>query len=200
MIELKKITNSDKNLTSKIDNLVENFIKEGSKKEINISSETRKNCFSRLDVEKNIDAFDILQQIIIREMKYDSFKRFVRSKDAVDILKRYSTNSEICQPILTTEYNYKNEDFMEQRVKEEDFKFMDMLSKDSPNWELLTSFKSKDGKAFGNSFWALENYIPDVTIAPHVSIAKYEIILPYSFEHVCCSFYPLCKKNFIFIG
>jgi len=194
LTELKKISEeSDKEVKPKIEKLVDLYINDGAKKEINISSETKRNCLEKLKVDQTLEVFSEIQAILISEMKYDSFKRFVRSKACHEIIEKYSSNKEVCQPVLSTKFNYKNEDFVEQRVYEEDLKFMDILYKDSPQWELLTSFK--DGKALGNSFWSIANYIPDVTIAPCVSVAKYDLILPYAFEHVLCSFYPLGKKK-----
>eukprot|EP01080_Neovahlkampfia_damariscottae_P007956 gene7956-12423_t len=193
LTELKKISEEgEKDSKPKIEKLVELYINDGAKKEINISYETKKHCLEQLKLEQNVEVFQNIQSILINEMKYDSFKRFVRSKACHEVLEKYKSNKEVCQPVLSTKFNYRNEDFVEQRVLEEDLKFMDILYKDSPQWELLTSFK--DGKALGNSFWSIENYIPDVTIAPCVSVAKYDLILPYSFEHVLCSFYPLAEQ------
>jgi hypothetical protein len=193
LTELKKIQEEGDKENSKIEKLVDLYVKDGSKKEINISYETKKKCLESLERRPSVSAFDEIQHVLVNEMKYDSFKRFVRSKDIVGVIEKYKLNPEVCTPILATKFSYKNEDFVKQRVLEEDLKFMDILYKDSPTWELLTSFK--DGKATGNSFWSIENYIPDVTIAPCVSVAKYDLILPYDFERVLCAFYPLCKKK-----
>lgn len=194
LMELNSLSQTigKKEIEKKVEHIIENFLKDGSPKEINISNETKEFTLKKLEDYKGMEAFKDIRTKIVIEMKYDSFKRFVRSKECLKIVEKYAQNSEVILPVLAERFNYTDSDFDDQILFDEDLKFMDILYQDSPYWELLNSFK--EGACYGNSWWSHENYIPNVTKASGVSIAKYDIVLPFAFEHVLCSFFPLAEQ------
>jgi len=191
LINLSLITNR-KEAEKKVEYIVETFLKDGANKEINTSHETKNTTLQRLESGKNVDAFKDIRTKIVTEMKYDSFKRFVRSKECAKIIEKFAQNTEVILPVLAERFNYSDMDFDVQKLFDEDLKFMEILYQDSPYWEYLNSFK--EGDCYGNTFWSHENYIPNVSKAAGVSIAKYDIVLPYDFEHVLCAFFPLAEQ------
>jgi hypothetical protein len=97
---------------------------------------------------------------------------------------------------LVVKVSYKDSDFMEEKVLPSDFEFMRFLLRDSTNWELLNHFRDGEyGKRIGSIFYTETNYLPDISIFKERIVSKYDITLPYSFEHVLCSFVPLSQQK-----
>ena len=72
---------------------------------------------------------------------------------------------------------------------------MEFLFRDSNNWELFSSFREGEyGKRIGNIWFSENNFLPDVSLFKERCVSKYEIKLPFDFEHVLCSCFPLSQQ------
>ena len=92
---------------------------------------------------------------------------------------------------LVLEFSYNDKDFMKPIIQDSDIKFMKFLLEDSTNWELLTSFREGEyGKRIGNIWFSNVNFLPDVSFSKDIVVSKYEIKLPFQYEHVICSTFP----------
>jgi len=69
---------------------------------------------------------------------------------------------------------------------------MKSLSQDTFDWELVGSLTSQL-----NSFFSDKNYLPNVSFYQNASLAKFECIFPFPFEHVLCCCLP-CSEVDIF--
>eukprot|EP01080_Neovahlkampfia_damariscottae_P009312 gene9312-1400_t len=193
-LSLKYTKKHTKVSESRIDSLVNKFIKEDGSKSINIGSKDRKTLLSELG-KYNVDALRPVQETLLSEIKFDSFKRFIRSKRGLNMIKKYEKDPNIVVPDLTSKVSYNNNDFIKQKVEPRDFEFMEFLFKDSNDWELFSSFREGEyGKRIGNIWYSENNFLPDVTLFKERSVSKYEIKLPFDFEHVLCSCFPLTQQ------
>jgi hypothetical protein len=72
---------------------------------------------------------------------------------------------------------------------------MEFLFKDSSEWELVNTFRDGEyGKRIGNIWYSESNFLPDVTLFKERVVSKYDIQLPYEFEHVLCSSFPFTQQ------
>jgi hypothetical protein len=90
---------------------------------------------------------------------------------------------------------FSNEDFYKNDVSEKELEFMDFLFKDSEEWELVNTFRDGEyGKRIGNIWYSESNFLPSVTLFKERVISKYDIQLPFDFEHVLCSSLPFTQQ------
>eukprot|EP01080_Neovahlkampfia_damariscottae_P010393 gene10393-2922_t len=96
---------------------------------------------------------------------------------------------------LVVKVTYEDYDFIEKKVTDRDFEFMKFLLKDSTNWELLNHFRNGEyGQRIGSIFYTETNYLPNINLFKERVVSKYDITLPYDFEHVLSSFIPLSQQ------
>jgi hypothetical protein len=115
--------------------IIDQFIKEGSPKEINISNEVR----SKTIREKH---FDKAYDVVLSELKEDIFPRFVKSEVNKRHVSRLSKNT------LSKIVNIRPEDTVdlnltlnivdsEENITKQDVKFLVDLSRNGTHWKLL---------------------------------------------------------------
>lgn len=187
--------NEPKLAEKKIEDIIQQHLLPTAPKSLNISAETRKEVLENLNKHKSIDHLRPLENVLIQEMKYDSFKRFLRSKQCNKIIEKYSNNQSVVASTVSEKFSYADSDFSKAEITEHDLKFMNYLLKDNMEWELLASFREGEyGKRVGNTWYSQTNYLPLLKIIEGMSISKYEIILPFAFMHVICSYFPLSQQ------
>jgi hypothetical protein len=197
--EVERFKNSEeKERMKKIEEINETYIKSKSKKEINLSGETKEEFFEWLsnnkDQEKLIEAFDKLVGYIKSELEADSFKRFIRTDIVKKKLFEKRENPKVMVPRSQTMFNYQALDFQKWFITPKDINFLDYLNNtDSYDWELSKS-KEKTG---GNSFYNLKckDISPNFPEGKNYGILKIQQIYNYSLEKVANVVFPL--ENFI---
>ena len=96
---------------------------------------------------------------------------------------------------LVFKVTYEDYDFIEKKVTDRDFEFMKFLLEDSTNWELLNHFRNGEyGQRIGSIFYTETNYLPNISLFKERVVSKYDITLPYDFEHVLSCFIPLSQQ------
>jgi hypothetical protein len=190
--KLKGLENDKKAFETKVKDIMKNFLESNSSKSVNISAEVRKACLVALSKDMSLAPLITVKKHIVTEMKHDSFKRYLRSKECAIIMNKYHSHTDIVVPAITDKFTYNDKDFCNPEITEMDLSFMDHLLKDSPDWELLSSFLDGEyGKRVGNIWYTNTNYFPNLG---RLSLSKNEMMLPFSFIHVLCSFYPLSQQ------
>ena len=124
LMEIQKLENlkKDKEIIQKVDKIIDLYVKEGSKKQINISGRARKELISNFELQQENeeewiltvqpkDFFKKLYQIISNELYHDSWKRFSRSNEYKQIIQKYCTDTSICRPRITEEFHYGDDYF-----------------------------------------------------------------------------------------
>ena len=80
-----------------LNKLSDKYLKEEAPKCLNLSSEARKKVISELE-KGNVDSLKSIQTTILSETKYDSFKRFCRTKQCQKFVKKYEKDNNIVLP------------------------------------------------------------------------------------------------------
>jgi aromatic ring-opening dioxygenase LigB subunit len=81
----------------KIQSLSSRFVEESGPQAINIGSKARETLLKELK-NHNLNALKPVQETVIAEMKFDSFKRFTRSKRGLKIIQKYSKDPTVVIP------------------------------------------------------------------------------------------------------
>jgi len=151
-----------------------------SPRELNISGDLRQLCLEDFD-----GNFLMLKTAVSKELQFDCFKRFIRTRDCQSLVVKFSSSSDLVVPQMSQLFPYTDSDFVSHSVSDTDINFHKMIQKDNPNWELLGSFVGKNYR--GSCFWSNINYLPKLSFP--VSIFKYECLLPFSLSQTACGFY-----------
>eukprot|EP01080_Neovahlkampfia_damariscottae_P003232 gene3232-5676_t len=177
--------------------IINKFIEKDSENEIPISEEERKNIFenfkilitkeddtndetSCLGIDDTFDEiFEHVKELQFCEMYRDILPRYIRSKNCLNMMLKYKDDPEVIQSKKSAQFPYQNADFKREYLTKMDFDFMKSLSKDDLNWELIESIENELSIYFSDI-----NVINNVTCVAEPTFIKYDIILPYSFEHV----------------
>ena len=129
----------------KIHEIIEIYIKEDSKEEINISGKLKKQLLKQYEPQINEseelkielkDFFMVVKKVIQEELYFDSWKRFVRSNFCDGIISKFYDDKSICSPQITTQFNYTNEYFTHPFIHDSDFEFAKLLIKDNFHWQV----------------------------------------------------------------
>eukprot|EP01080_Neovahlkampfia_damariscottae_P012687 gene12687-6581_t len=169
--------------------MYENFIENNSQQELNISAKMKKpltSVYETLkhskefqlnndDLESMDEIFNDVSRSITDELFYDSFPRFVRTKECLKFIENHKHDSTLVTPLIVSAFNYNDNYFKNGLIDDTDFDYFKTLYEDNPLWELLGS---KNGT---NVFYSNFNYLPDVKDVK-IRCIKYESIIPYSLE------------------
>eukprot|EP01080_Neovahlkampfia_damariscottae_P000154 gene154-4400_t len=180
--KLKQIEDKEKFFV-KSKYIVENFIIEKAKYEINIHGNTKKEILVNLDSILNEEYFDQkkvyqnlfhnVERIIKQELYHEPWKRFLRSKACELLIRKYQNDATICSPQLTEHFSYDDDYFRHPFIFDRDFEFSNSVFKDNYHWELI----SVDKRSGMNTFFAGLNYLPHISVSKDSKAIKYECIL-----------------------
>jgi hypothetical protein len=164
-----------------IDDIISKYISDESIHQINIGSE-EKNAI--LEVQKNKQemeledlkkAFEEIEKNIKRELESDSFKRFLRTKEANILLKKYEKDENISKNMKQKFFPYSNKDFESSWiVTEKDIQLLNTLLTDSFDYKI--SFIDLKTKKTGFYSLELEKFLPNYKEAKNSGIFKVECI------------------------
>jgi hypothetical protein len=168
---LEKLTQkkNQAKVNTQVLHLLSTFIEPKSKKELEICLEEKKLVLQKTQnlslKEWNLDVsplslFEPFRTAILNEYKNDSFKRFIRTPNCLELLEKHSNNRDVLLPRLALVYNYTEEDFDREFMDKNDLNFMAHYEMDNPNWILISSMENTKKK--NSVYFSPWNYFPNV--------------------------------------
>jgi hypothetical protein len=123
-------------------------------------------------------------RIIHLQLQMDSFPRFIRTKKFQElIMKKHKNNSKLLIPKMAIQFPFKEEDFINSKINENDFKFMKHILMDDFEWELIGSQPNEFNIYHSNC-----NLLPN--LSSNHSMSKLECVFKDSLENVLTSIIP----------
>lgn len=191
-------------LVAETHRIITTFLMEDSKREVNLPSNLRKkvlDLYSSSKQEENKKEWIIEQKpesffkecklSLLSTLKHDSFKRFIRTSEFTQVIQKYLGNTDLMVPKISTQFHYVDKDFKDALVTDRDFDFINMLLKDSFEWEIIGSKYENGGRL--TTYWSDVCYLPDFSATKkkhHLHTLKYECILEAPFNKAV-ALYPL---------
>jgi hypothetical protein len=117
-------------------------------------------------------------KILKKTLYNDSFFRFVRKKECFELIEKFKDKKEIVYDIMEIKYPYTEKDYQNRIITEKDIMFLDHLSEDSFDWELVKSNKKYNINTF--IMHNIEKILPNLN-SKNLTFLKANIILPFSF-------------------
>jgi hypothetical protein len=148
--ELKNLTEA-KEIIEKTLFMIENFILPNSKQELNVSLDSKQYVFGQYQIQKTNkeewimeeipnELFEDINEMIKQELYHDHWKRFLRTKTALNLIGKFKHNSEVCMPQISEYFPYDDEYFKHPFIFSSDFEFADLLFKDNFHWQVFDFF------------------------------------------------------------
>jgi hypothetical protein len=188
---LKKI-DSNKEKLEKTLKFIEEFIQEGSDKEVNISKETKQELFKNIESQLSNKEWNMIQtpyevllplrNVLKNQLNADNFPRFIRSPKHNAVFQKYVDDIKVMKTYTALRYPFTDEYFETPFVAKDEEKFLHEIFKDSFTWDVVYS------KNHFNMYHSKTNFLPRLSSFENPISMKYQIMLPFSFERVV-SFY-----------
>jgi hypothetical protein len=162
--------------------LVENFIMDGSKKELNLSSEIKSYVldeYSKSDISFE-DLFSELIKNLEKETIADIFPRFIRADNFTKIVPDLIEDKECMKISKEYEFDFSEEDFSKPYITKKDCNFFNYLAEDSfLNWDYI---KVKDKTV--NAYVSKKDFLPNVALFKNSWISKLQFVINYSIKDI----------------
>jgi hypothetical protein len=196
---LKK--NNHKRIFLQVKSMTETFIQEKSPKELVIGNTLKDFILEKqkqlsetgwnIDI-RPLELFEPVKQIITMEHKNDAFKRFIRTKACLKLVEKHQNVKGVLLPQVSKVFSYKDEDFQNVPLTDQDSEFMKIMQLDNTDWKI--SYSDKKNKVTGYiSYW---NFFPDLTfLSPNSVNSKVEIIFNSSLQVAALT----CMSNYLLI-
>ena len=153
MMEVKKqnseeIQKDKKILIETTLKIIEEFLLDGSTKEINISGRSKKSIVETYELYKTKETeewlfdepsdkiFESIFKIVKSEMYHDPWRRFLRTKPCELLMIKYQQDSTVCSPQIIENFMFNDEYFHHPYLFISDFKFAASLFEDNFHWEV----------------------------------------------------------------
>jgi hypothetical protein len=190
-----------KRIFLQVNSMVKTFIQEKSPKELSIGNTLKEFILEKqkqlsetgwnIDI-RPLELFEPVKQIIIMEHKNDSFKRFIRTKACLKLVEKYQDVKGVLLPQVSKVFSYKDEDFQNIPLTDQDKEFMKIMQLDNTDWKIAYSDKKNKVTGF-ISYW---NFFPELTFLSQNTLnAKVEIIFNSSLQRVALT----CLSNYLYI-
>jgi uncharacterized protein YerC len=202
--EIKSLK-SIKEKLEKIKLIFETFIKEDSKKQINLSGETLSRIikeYEKLTEDENEEFYNDFYNKTVKSIKIelinDSFPRFTRWESCKEALVKYISNEDIVIHKKQLQYPYSDMDFQKWIVTEKDISFLDEVTRDSYIWSLSGTMKKKNITA--NYFYLsnLEKMLPGYHFSKTLCFAKIDLIVSFNILETYYATLPLEQHQKVF--
>jgi hypothetical protein len=72
-----------------------------------------------------LEIFEPLKISVLLEYKNDSFKRFVRTEECLNVVEKHQNNQQVLLPQLALLYSYTDDDFKHQPITKKDEEFLE---------------------------------------------------------------------------
>jgi hypothetical protein len=173
------------------DEIISKYILDGSINQINIGGD-EKNGVLEIQKKKNTNdfqkAFTQIEGNIKRELESDSFKRFLRTKEANLLLKKYEKDEVIAKKLKQKRFPYSNKDFEMWIITEKDVQLLNSLIQDSFDYKI--SFIDLKTKKTGYYSFELDKFLPNYNEAKNSAIIKIECLFECSVPTLFYSCFP----------
>jgi hypothetical protein len=186
---------SDKEIISKCNEIVDKYLRNTSKKEVNISGDSKLRLFSKLEKQLTGDswiceesAYDIffpVKRILFNELHADNFPRYVRTQQCADVVSSFVDNPRVMVLSSILKYPLCDKDFENPFISNIEMEFINEISKDSFVWQSVHSSKVM------NLYTSSTPFLPDSDFFKNSKSIKMESVLPFSFEKVATFFFSL---------
>eukprot|EP01080_Neovahlkampfia_damariscottae_P000563 gene563-8073_t len=177
----KTLKTTDK-IESEFIRIYDMFIENDSEMELNISGKLKRPVTQVYKKMKNNEfegslerIFEDISKSIADQLFFDSFPRFVRTKECIKFIEKHKKDSSLVTPIIISSFKYNDEYFKNYIIEDSDFDYFKILFQDNPKWDLIST---KNGT---NVFHSKFNYMPGVKEVKTRTM-KCETVLPYSLE------------------
>jgi hypothetical protein len=181
IIEVETLKKNQK-LIEKSENLYLKYIKEYSSHEINISDEYKKyfkEYFEKNEKNENFEKhIEQLVSLMKKELEYDNFMRFIKSKECEKLIELYKTDEKIVFSEKIKKFPFSNLDFNTYFITKKDIEFMDHISKD--NFDLKLVYKNEKTRTNAFISTELSDFLPNLSFGERAVMTKYTIIYPFS--------------------
>jgi hypothetical protein len=118
-----------------------------------------------------------LKSKLLTHFERNEFKSFITTEDAQKLCKTYEMNKLLVLPVLSQEYEYKDEDFEKISLESRDLEYFKRIEKEnSKDWELLHETENL------KTFLSFQNYFPNVSFLEIPQIIRSEAIYECSFQ------------------
>jgi len=185
--ELNELTESE-SIIKKCKEIVKKYLTIGSDFEVNISQETKDNLMSSLKKqleekewileETAYEIFYPLKRILLLELCADNWPRFVRSKNFIKMIEKYSENTKVMKVITALKYPFKDEHYEKPFVTTSEMSFLNELLAESFAWEPI--YRKKHFSVYQTQM----RFLPESKYFSHAKSLKLHATLPFSFEKV----------------
>lgn len=187
---------NDKEKIKKINTIIETYILNDSKKELNLSNDFKKNFIESYKNQKDIydkwilvisinNIFNDILDIIKKELLIDKFSRFIRKEECKKLIEKYYKDDTIIITKRSKDFLYDKNDIQTKIITEKDIELLNAISEDSYNWILTKSYNDNYGYK-SNSYYSsnVKEFLPSLKEFNNSSIMKTEIICPLHFDKV----------------
>jgi hypothetical protein len=138
-------------------------------KEIELKNQLLSNLFEIKEVYLKI-YFEVVK-IIINEIKYDNFPRFVNSKEFEILFEKYKNDKNVIGSYKQKNFPYSEVDFQTHMVTEKDIEFLLEIFKETMDMKLVYQIKEKKANGFV-SVCNLETIMPNLEFSKNSGILK----------------------------
>eukprot|EP01080_Neovahlkampfia_damariscottae_P009657 gene9657-1864_t len=126
----------------KLKHIIDTYIERKSRKNLSLVDKDQKEILEFVnDIPKCISCLQKVYGIFNMEHQLDSFKRFIRTKEAKLILPKYQHDAEVMTPILDFVSIYEKEDFDIKKITDKDVQFTISISDNASTWDQIHSGK-----------------------------------------------------------
>ena len=186
----------EKYIIKKCNEIIELYIIDKSKKELNLSYQIKKNFLENFKLQENNnnkwilkinvnDLFNEILNFIKIELLYDKFSIFVRRKETIKLIKKYYKNTNLIINRITKDFNYTLKDLEDTLIiTEKDIELLDTISNDSFEWIITKKFNKNNIKTISYFSNNVQKYISSLKMN-NSSIVKVEIFSNLNFNNIC---------------
>jgi hypothetical protein len=184
--QLSTISSSDEK-AKRVEEIINKFIVENSKMEVNLGRGIKLELFSELNEQLGelewklkktpSEIFEPVERSLKMQMLSDNFPRFIRS-DHVQVFQKYVNNPKVMKLAATLKYPFNDEYFEIPFATRSEFNFLNGLFEDSFAWNL--KFSRKHFSYYESDL----NYLPNVSLFHHPITVKFQMTLPYPLKKV----------------
>jgi hypothetical protein len=98
--------------------------------------------------------------------------------------------------LIGSDFSYSTKDFQEPIITNKDKIFLQNLMEQHQGWKSIANIKETEkNPKIGEIFTSKTQFFPNISSLAKQTSTKYEIVLPFEFEHVLCCSLPLSQQK-----
>jgi hypothetical protein len=195
ILEINKLPTlkSDREIIEKCKYIIETYLQDTSKKEVNVSGLTKIHLFSIINEQLKQEKWTLketpykiffpIKHILMSELQIDPFARYLRTKSCSLTVSLFIDNPKVMILESIVKFPFCDKDFENPFISKKEMEFIKEISKDSFSWNLVNSTKNM------MLYTSSTPFLPDSKAFKNSKSFKIESVLPYSFEKVVNLFF-----------